>query len=165
MRVKKKILHQESGDEKGRGMNPVGEKTRNIEKPVAQRKMPEEKNLAERTAAANSPVHVIKTAEPLCIKKEPVKSVNLCKVTFRLPAEAAPNAKKVTIVGDFNNWSQVSTPLRKMENGDFMVAIDLDVGKEYRFRYLIDDQRWENDWHADKYLKSQYGVEDSVVCV
>ena len=165
MRNKKKIFRQENAAEKGRGMDLVGKKTHNIEKPAVQRKMPAEESLAERTTVANSPVREIKTTESLCIKKEPVKSVNLCKVTFRLPAEAAPNAKRVTIVGDFNNWSQVSTPLKKMENGDFMVSIELATGKEYRFRYLIDDQRWENDWHADKYIKSPFGVEDSVVCV
>ncbi len=165
MKAKKKIFHQGNAYEKGRSVNQVGVKTHNIENPAVQGKMPAERSLAERTTAANSPALVIERAESLCIKKEPVKSANLCKVTFRLPAEAAANAGRVTIVGDFNNWSQVSTPLKKMENGDFIVTIELATGKEYRFRYLIDDQRWENDWHADKYLKSPYGAEDSVVCV
>ncbi len=104
-------------------------------------------------------------AEPPGIKKEYVQSRGLCKVTFRLPAAATRAAKKVNVVGDFNGWNREATSLRKQENGDFSVTLDLDAGREYRFRYLIDGQRWENDWRADKYVKSPYGVDDSVVSV
>jgi 1,4-alpha-glucan branching enzyme len=81
-----------------------------------------------------------------------------------LPGEASLKADKVTVVGDFNNWEKEATPLEKQKNGDFTTILELDAGKEYRFRYLIDGQRWENDWNADKYVKSLYDVEDSVVC-
>ena len=102
--------------------------------------------------------------EPLGIRKEYSKSHKMCRATFRLPREAAPKAQKITIVGDFNNWDKEATLLKKLENGDFTITLELDPGKEYRFRYLIDDKMWENDWRADKYVKSTYGVEDSVVC-
>ncbi len=102
----------------------------------------------------------------LCgITKEYAKSRNLCKVTFILPGEAALKAQHVAIVGDFNNWNKTTTALSKKENGDFSVALELETGREYRFRYLIDNHRWENDWCADKYLAGPYGEEDSVVCV
>jgi hypothetical protein len=39
----------------------------------------------------------------------------------------------------------------------------LDAGRAYRFRYLLDDQRWENDWAADAYLPNSFGGDDSVV--
>ena len=103
--------------------------------------------------------------EPFGIRKEYSKSQKMCRATFRLPAEAAPKARKVTIVGDFNNWDKETTLLRKLDNGDFTITLELDPGKEYRFRYLIDGKIWENDWRADKYVKTPYGVEDSVVCV
>ena len=104
-------------------------------------------------------------AELYGITKEYTKSRNLCKATFILPGEAALKAQQVAIVGDFNNWNKIATPLNKMENGDFTVTLELEAGREYRFRYLIDNHRWENDWCADKYLAGPYGVEDSVVCV
>jgi hypothetical protein len=104
------------------------------------------------------------TSETVGIKKES-KSGKRSKVTFRLPAQAAAEARKVTIVGDFNNWNREATPLRRREDGDFEVTLELDSGKEYRFRYLIDGQRWENDWRADRYVKSPFGVDDSVVAV
>ncbi len=90
---------------------------------------------------------------------------NKSRVTFRLPAVAIPNARKVTVVGEFNNWDPEATPLSRLENGDFAVTIRLDGGKEYRFRYLIDGERWENDWSADKYVKGPFGSDDSVVAV
>jgi 1,4-alpha-glucan branching enzyme len=102
-------------------------------------------------------------AEPLGIKKEYKKSGKICRATFTLPGKAAPKARKVTIVGDFNNWDKEATPLKRLAEGDFTITLDLDAGKEYRFRYLIDGKMWENDWSADKYVKSPYGVEDSVV--
>ncbi|MBI5056524.1 MAG: PilZ domain-containing protein [Nitrospirae bacterium] len=88
-----------------------------------------------------------------------------CRVTFRLPKAAAPECSNVTIAGDFNNWDAAVTPMSKLENGDFCVSLELDVRREYRFKYLIDGSRWENDWHADKYLPNSFGSEDSVVVV
>jgi len=31
------------------------------------------------------------------------------------------------------------------------------------FRYLVDGERWENDWAADAYVPNPFGGEDSVV--
>jgi 1,4-alpha-glucan branching enzyme len=103
-------------------------------------------------------------AEPLGIKKEYKKSRKICRATFTLPGEAAPKDGKVTILGDFDNWDKEASPLKRLANGDFVITLNLATGKEYRFRYLIDGKIWENDCCADKYVKSPYGVEDSVVC-
>ena len=37
------------------------------------------------------------------------------------------------------------------------------VGRRYRFRYLLDGRRWENDWEADDYVDNDHGGQDSVV--
>ena len=39
----------------------------------------------------------------------------------------------------------------------------LETGRKYRFRYLVDGKRWENDWDADAYAPNQFGSEDSIV--
>lgn len=136
-------------------MKNTVEKTGLTKKPMATRK--------PKAAASPAIFGELKTERP-GIKKEHIKTRNICKVTFKLPAEAAFKASSVTVVGDFNNWNKEVTPLEKLEGGDFAVTVELDAGQEYSFRYLIDGQRWENDWHADKYVKSPYGAEDSVVC-
>lgn len=100
------------------------------------------------------------------IKKEYPKKKNGCKVTFRLPKIAAPNAKSVSIVGDFNDWNIYASRMKKLKNGDFTITLELEPGKEYQFRYLVDETKWENDWNADKYVKSPFGDSDnSVVAV
>jgi 1,4-alpha-glucan branching enzyme len=100
------------------------------------------------------------------LKKQYLKSRDRCKVTFRLPKAAAPGAKTVHIVGEFNNWSTVETPMKRLKNGEFTVIVDLMPGQAYQFRYLIDQTAWENDWEADRYVKSDFGdCENSVVVV
>jgi hypothetical protein len=86
-----------------------------------------------------------------------------CKVTFLLPEKAAPDAQSVTLVGDFNDWNSDTTPMMRLESGDFLVTLNLPCNGEYRFRYLIDGNRWENDWNADKYVPNAFGSDDSVV--
>lgn len=90
---------------------------------------------------------------------------NRCKVTFRLLREAARNTRHVRIVGDFNNWDASQSPMTRLGNGDFVITIDLPSRKEYRYRYLIDGSRWENDWYADKFVLNEFGSKDSVVIV
>lgn len=98
-------------------------------------------------------------------KKQYLKSRPACRVTFKLPKDAAPEAKLVTIVGDFNGWSMNETQMKRLKNGDFTLTLELPCHGEYRFRYFIDGNRWENDWYADKYVPNPYGCDDSVVVV
>jgi 1,4-alpha-glucan branching enzyme len=97
------------------------------------------------------------------IKKKFFKAKNMCKVKFRLPKAAAPDAKSVCIVGDFNNWDLHANPMKKLKKGDYTIELDLEPEKEYQYRYLIDESKWENDWKADKYVKNPYGDGDNSV--
>lgn len=99
------------------------------------------------------------------IKKQYLKSKPVCKVTFRLPAEAANGAKKVTVVGDFNHWDKNATKMKKLKSGEFKAVVELEPGREYEYRYFVDDKEWENDWDADKYVPTPYGEGDNSVVV
>ena len=99
------------------------------------------------------------------LKKQYLKAKQICKVTFRLPKEAAPEAEIVTLVGDFNDWNNQKTPMQKLKSGDFKLTLDLECDREYRFKYLINSNRWENDWCADKYTPNEHGGDDSVVVI
>ncbi len=86
------------------------------------------------------------------------------RVTFRLPEVVVPDAKRVCVVGDFNKWDTNANPMQKLENGDYTIAFSLEPGREYQFRYLIDESKWINDSNADKYVKSPYeNIYNSVV--
>ncbi len=99
------------------------------------------------------------------LKKQYLKSRSTCKVTFRLPKEAAKTVKKVNIVGEFNNWSKEATPMKRLKNGAFVATMELDPDREYEYRYLLDDEKWENDWQADKYVPTPFGNGDNSVVV
>ena len=97
------------------------------------------------------------------VKKEYLKSKNICRVTFTLAKIWAYDAKSVCIVGDFNNWNIQENPMKKLKNGDYTIKLDLEPKKEIQYRYLIDESKWENDWNADKYVRSLYGDSDNSV--
>lgn len=100
----------------------------------------------------------------MSLTKQILKSKPITKVTFRLPAEAAGEAKAVFLVGDFNDWNTRATPMDRLKSGDFKVILDLESGRDYSFRYLIEGEQWENDWEADRYVPSGIeGAENSVV--
>ena len=102
----------------------------------------------------------------MSFKKQYLKSKERCKVTFRLPKAAAPEAATVHIVGEFNNWSTVETPMQRLKSGDLQAVMNLAPGRSYQFRYLIDQTTWENDWEADGYVQSDYGnCENSVLAL
>ena len=85
-------------------------------------------------------------------------------VTFRVPHAAG--AQTVALCGDFNDWSPTSHPMVPDDNdGSFTVTVRLTIGRDYRFRYLIDGARWENDWAADRYEPNAYGGDDSVIAL
>lgn len=99
------------------------------------------------------------------MKKQYSKSKPNCKVTFSLPKDAISGAKKVVVVGEFNNWDEANgLPLAAKKDGSFSTIIELATGQSYEFRYLLDDSRWENDWTADAYIPSPFtGIFNSVV--
>lgn len=99
----------------------------------------------------------------MALTKKFLKSKPVCKVTFKLTQEEAKSAKAVQLVGEFNDWDPASSPMKKLKNGGFTQTLDLESGKEYRFRYLLDGEVWENDWAADKYLPSEASYEDDSV--
>jgi 1,4-alpha-glucan branching enzyme len=68
-------------------------------------------------------------------------------------------------VGDFNNWSESATPMKKDKDGTWSTVLSLQPGREYYFRYLIDETKWENDWNADKYVRSPYSDADNSVVI
>ena len=103
----------------------------------------------------------------MALKKVYSADGKICKVTFLVEKEASQGAQNVTIAGDFNCWSSTETPLKKEKNGSFSVTVELEAGKEYQYRYLLDGNRWENDWKADKYIPAPFSNTDNsvVICI
>ena len=101
----------------------------------------------------------------MSLKKQYLKKNTVCKVTFSLSKEAAGAARRVSLVGDFNQWNKDAVPMKRLKNGSFTTTVALEPNREYHFRYFLDGERWENDWNADKYVSNAQGSDDSVVIV
>ena len=99
----------------------------------------------------------------MSFKKQFLKSKPVCKVSFRLDAAEASGAKKVQLLGDFNNWDKSVEPMTALKSNDFTATLELEAGKEFQFRYLIDGTEWKNDSQADSYVANSFGEENSVI--
>lgn len=100
----------------------------------------------------------------MAIAKQFSKSKPLCKVTFSLAADTVAEAKDVALLGDFNNW-QPETLLKKQKDGSFKTIVELEIGKEYQFRYLLDGTLWTNDNTADKFVSNGISADQNCVVV
>jgi 1,4-alpha-glucan branching enzyme len=81
------------------------------------------------------------------------------EVTFRHPCDQG----QVAVTGEFNQWQTDALPLTPGDDGFHTATVEVPVGRRYRFRYVLDDDRWENDWGADAYVPNEFGGDDSVL--
>ena len=93
----------------------------------------------------------------------PAARAGTIDVRFTLPAEV--QAGTVTLCGEFNSWSAHDIRLERGGDGSWQATVALEPGRSYRYRYLLDGERWENAWQADRYAPNPYGGTDSVVVV
>lgn len=99
----------------------------------------------------------------MSVKKQFLKSKQVCKVSFRLEASEAAGAKSVQLLGDFNNWDKTVEPMTALKSNDFTANLELETGKDYQFRYFIDGSYWKNEVQADYSVANSFGEENSVI--
>lgn len=92
----------------------------------------------------------------MSIQKRFLTGKGVCQVTFVIPESITEGSKKVAVVGDFNDWNSEMHRMKKTKDGKFKCSIELPTGREYQFRYLLDDIRWENDWEDDGLVATPY---------
>ena len=94
------------------------------------------------------------------LKKKFFKTKDICEVTFEF---AAPEAKNVVLYGEFNGWEPVAMKKVRAKKAPFKFKTRLPKDSQFQFRYLIDNQIWENDEAADAYWRNDQGSDNSVV--
>jgi hypothetical protein len=120
---------------------------------------------AGQPAAAELARHGLAAREPAAkpgTSAEPA-AARTVDVTFTLPGEVG--AGNVVLCGDFNDWSAGNIALQRGSDGAWQVTLPLEPGRSYRYRYLLDGERWENAWQADWYEPNAFGSTNSVVIV
>ena len=80
------------------------------------------------------------------------------KVVFSLEA---PGANKVMLVGDFNNWDDSSTPLRKVKSSKWERELQLTSGR-YEYKFVVDGN-WVNDPKNSATVWNTFGTQNSVL--
>jgi 1,4-alpha-glucan branching enzyme len=102
----------------------------------------------------------------MALKKQYYKTKPYCKVTFRLSRKNAGKARKAAIAGDFNDWESERTPMKALKSGDFTATMQLATGREYQYRFVLDDHHWITDDSADKQVYCEFAsAHNSVVVV
>ena len=81
------------------------------------------------------------------------------------PVKPAAKASTVAWCGEFNQWSAEDLRLQRGSDGCWRATVALEPGHSYRYRYLLDGERWENAWQADRYVPNSFGSDDSVIFV
>ena len=97
------------------------------------------------------------------IKKQFLKARPVCKATFSVPSTDV-QGKKIGVVGEFNNWDTAKPiNMTKKKDGVYSATVELPLGKNVEFRYLVDGEQWLNDQDADGSVQTPFGSENSVV--
>ncbi len=75
----------------------------------------------------------------------------------------APQAKSVSVVGDFNHWSAASHPMKQMPDRSWLLMVELKHG-HHRYAFLVDGQL-TLDPHAQGITRNDKGERVSLVPV
>jgi len=81
------------------------------------------------------------------------KKPKVKKVEFRL---SAPEAQKVSVAGDFNQWDTSSHSLKKGAKGIWKIFLSLSIG-HYEYRFFVDGE-WRNDPNSISFRENPFGT-------
>lgn len=93
------------------------------------------------------------------LTKKFYKTKGEAEVTFEFSRD---NVSSVSLVAEFNDWQPMEMTYSKKLKV-FRAKVRLPKDSDFHFRYLLDENEWENDAQADKYLPNAFGTENSVV--
>lgn len=94
------------------------------------------------------------------INKRYFKTKDEVEVTFELPA--AEVGKSAAIVADFLDW-QPAEMKKAVKSKSYKFKTRLPKGSEFEFRYLVDNEKWVNDPHADQFRPNGFGEDNSLI--
>ena len=82
-------------------------------------------------------------------------------VSFTLPSSTWADA--IYLVGDFNDWNRTACLMQRDHDGRWSITLELEQGRCYQYRYLMDGNDWLTDNQADASVSNLYGSHNSVV--
>jgi negative regulator of sigma E activity len=122
---------------------------------------PWELSISPLGVAATALLAVVIWAGARHVRSTPTPSAGETDVQFVI---LAPEAARVSLVGDFNDWDSSRTPMRVSQaSGIWSVTIPLAPGR-HRYAYVVDGRRWMADPSSPR-AQDDFGTPSSVVTV
>lgn len=75
----------------------------------------------------------------------------------------APEAKEVSLVGDFCDWQGDECPMRRAKDGSWKKRLQLHPGR-YEYRFVVDGHWWTDPENPAR-QQNPYGQDNSVLIV
>lgn len=88
------------------------------------------------------------------------QSIKRKKVVFKF---VSPDAKSVSLVGNFNNWDKTRHPMQNDGNGRWSKTVMLPQGA-HQYKFLADNE-WKQDPDNDKLAPNEFGTQNNVITV
>ncbi|HNX01746.1 MAG TPA: alpha-amylase family glycosyl hydrolase, partial [Candidatus Cloacimonadota bacterium] len=96
------------------------------------------------------------------LRLEPPQMDHVRLVTFRV--NPLTPIKSLNLVGSFNLWNPHSHPFQVQLDGSLQLHVFLKKGT-YLYKFLVDNDYWENDPNADEWVEDGYNGVNSVLHV
>ena len=87
----------------------------------------------------------------------PGSAVKTVTLTFR-----APEAKAVSLAGDFNKWSIEEGAMKRRSDGTWAIELPLKPGV-YHYMFVVDGEGWVPDPHAESYRDDGFGNKNAIL--
>jgi 1,4-alpha-glucan branching enzyme len=72
----------------------------------------------------------------------------------------APEAQKMSLAGDFNGWDINGLPMKKDDEGNWTISVNLGPGR-YEYRFYADGT-WQDDPKAQEKVGNPFGSQNCV---
>ena len=108
--------------------------------------------------AAPLPQPPTQSAPPKSPEKAAAAAPKTRSVSFALHK---PDAKRVSLCGEFNGWSPTATPMKRHDDGRWETTVALAPGR-YQYKFLVDGD-WLLDPAAQKNVPNEHGSLNSVI--
>jgi len=112
-------------------------------------------------AVSRQPSAVSRRASAVSRQPSAVSGGAAASVTFVL---LAPQAQRVALAGDFNDWDASRVEMRREASGLWTVDVPLTPGR-YRYVFVVDGRRFVADPSAPRAVGDDFGTPTSVVTI
>ena len=73
----------------------------------------------------------------------------------------APQAKRVSLTGSFNNWNTKALSAKKDSKGNWAAKVNLKPGR-YEYKFFVDGS-WLNDPRCNRCVTNSFGTQNCTI--